>query len=243
MRETLLRSAGAGATDVAAEAIEAWAARRLTTYDDAERSLCFGRLDLEGAEDPLYVGRRWVDDDEGVVVVNWQAPAARPFYTATPAQPHGVTSPPALPYPRAHDHGNQRRGARRLPRGRGAWWTTSCSRSSSAPATRGCATSSRRSRPTSTASSRASRSRRSSSRVAPVPGRRPSVCTARPTSLFAHRASLRRILVVGPNPTFMDYVSHVLPSLGEDSVEQRAVDELVEGVAVTLSGRRRTSSA
>ena len=27
--------------------------------------------------------------------------------------------------------------------------------------------------------------------------------------LFAHRASLRRILVVGPNPTFMDYVSHV----------------------------------
>jgi len=91
MREVLVRSAGAGATDVAAEAIEAWATRRLRTYEDADRALCFGRLDIEGGEEPLYVGRRWVDDDDGVVVVNWQAPAARPFYTATPADPHGVT--------------------------------------------------------------------------------------------------------------------------------------------------------
>jgi DNA helicase IV len=37
------------------------------------------------------------------------------------------------------------------------------------------------------------------------------------------------VLVVGPNPTFMEYVSHVLPALGEDSVEQRAVAELVDG--------------
>ena len=57
--------------------------RRLATYDDAERSLCFGGSTSSG-DAPLYVGRRWVDDDEGVVVVNWQAPAARPFYTATP---------------------------------------------------------------------------------------------------------------------------------------------------------------
>nr|MBA2423780.1 hypothetical protein [Actinomycetota bacterium] len=83
MREVLVRSAGAGATDVAAEAIEAWATRRLRTYEDADRALCFGRLDTEGGEDPLYIGGRWVDDDDGVVVGNWQAPAARPFYTAT----------------------------------------------------------------------------------------------------------------------------------------------------------------
>ena len=41
------------------------------------------------------------------------------------------------------------------------------------------------------------------------------------------------MLVVGPNPAFMEYVSHVLPTLGEDSVDQRAVAELVEGVEVT----------
>src|SRR5919199_759719 len=40
----------------------------------------------------VYVGRRWVHDDaQNPVVVNWQAPAARPFYTATPADPQRVT--------------------------------------------------------------------------------------------------------------------------------------------------------
>ena len=54
--------------------------------------LCFGRIDVETMRDPLYVGRRWVHDDgHDVLVVNWQAPAARPFYTATPVAPHGVT--------------------------------------------------------------------------------------------------------------------------------------------------------
>src|SRR5204863_82406 len=51
--------------------------------------------------------------------------------------------------------------------------------------------------------------------------------------LYAHRDQLRRVLVVGPNPGFMEYVSHVLPTLGEDSVDQRAVAELVDGVEVT----------
>jgi DNA helicase IV len=41
------------------------------------------------------------------------------------------------------------------------------------------------------------------------------------------------VLVVGPNPAFMEYVSHVLPTLGEDSVDQRAVPELVPGVELT----------
>ena len=40
------------------------------------------------------------------------------------------------------------------------------------------------------------------------------------------------MLVVGPNPTFMDYVSHVLPTLGEEAVEQRAVTELLDGIEV-----------
>src|SRR5437868_12711999 len=50
--------------------------------------------------------------------------------------------------------------------------------------------------------------------------------------LYTHREQLRRVLVVGPNPTFMEYVSQVLPTLGEEAVEQRAVTELVDGVAV-----------
>ena len=49
--------------------------------------------------------------------------------------------------------------------------------------------------------------------------------------LYTYRDRLERsgVLVVGPNPVFMDYISHVLPMLGEERVEQRAVDELVPG--------------
>jgi DNA helicase IV len=50
--------------------------------------------------------------------------------------------------------------------------------------------------------------------------------------LYTYRRQLERggVLVVGPNPVFMDYVSHVLPMLGEERVEHRAVDELVDGI-------------
>src|SRR5919206_276095 len=92
MRATLEGAQDRMATEFAALAIEAWMKRRQKTFLDAERGLCFGRLTLDELARPLYVGRRWVHDDERqVLVVNWQAPAARPFYTATPTDPHGVT--------------------------------------------------------------------------------------------------------------------------------------------------------
>ena len=92
-----MRAVVAGAGDrvdgeVAQAAMDAWAAKRLRTFEDAEQGLCFGRLDFEEGLRPLYIGRRWVHDEEHrQLVVNWQAPAARPFYTATPIDPHGVT--------------------------------------------------------------------------------------------------------------------------------------------------------
>jgi DNA helicase IV len=53
--------------------------------------------------------------------------------------------------------------------------------------------------------------------------------------LYTYRSELERsgVLVVGPNPVFMDYISHVLPMLGEERVEQRAVDELVADTEAT----------
>src|SRR5438045_8254847 len=92
MRETIAGAADRVHGEVAQAAMDAWAARRLRTFEDAERGLCFGRLDFETLARPLYIGRRWVhDEDQQQLVVNWQAPAARPFYTATPHDPHGVT--------------------------------------------------------------------------------------------------------------------------------------------------------
>ncbi len=47
--------------------------------------------------------------------------------------------------------------------------------------------------------------------------------------LYEHRALLSRegVLVVGPNPVFLRYISQVLPSLGETSATQTTVDGLL----------------
>ena len=235
MREALLRAAGAGATEVAAEAIETWATGRLRTFEDAERGLCFGRIDAEGTADTLYVGRRWVHDDaRRALVVNWQAPAARPFYTATPAAPHGVTlrrrfrtrgrtlldiSDEALDGSLADAGGVDDFLLEELERARDARMRDIV------------------------ATIQADQYRLIAREPEPPlviqggPGTGKTAVGLHRASflLYAHRTELRRILVVGPNPAFMEYVSHVLPALGEDSVDQRAVPELVEGVEITRS--------
>jgi DNA helicase IV len=234
MREAVERSPSAGAGEVAQEALEAWASRRLVTFADAERGLCFGRIDVETIRDPLYVGRRWVHDDHhDVLVVNWQAPAARPFYTATPVATHGVTlrrrfrtegrrlvdiSDEAL-------DGSLEDGAgvvddfllEELERSRDAHMRDIV------------------------ATIQADQYRLIAREPAPPlvvqggPGTGKTAVGLHRASylLYTHREELRRILVVGPNPTFMDYVSHVLPILGEENVDQRAVTELVDGAEVS----------
>ena len=56
-----------------------------------ESGLCFGRLDLAG-EERRYVGRIGIFDEGEYepLLVDWRAPAARPFYLATAAAPNGV---------------------------------------------------------------------------------------------------------------------------------------------------------
>ncbi|HTS72485.1 MAG TPA: UvrD-helicase domain-containing protein [Gaiellaceae bacterium] len=233
MREALLRAAGAGATDVAQQAIEDWATGRLRTYEDAERGLCFGRIDSEESADPLYVGRRWIHDDaRRALVVNWQAPAARPFYTATPAAPHGVT-------------------LRRHFRTKGRTLTGISDEALDGSLADAAAVDDFLLEELDRA-----RDARMRDIVATIQADQyhliardpepPLVIQGGPGTgktavglhrasflLYAHRERLRRVLVVGPNPAFMEYVSHVLPTLGEDSVDQRAVAELVDGVEVT----------
>jgi DNA helicase IV len=232
MRKTLEGAQDRMATEFAALAIEAWIKRRQKTFVDAERGLCFGRLSLDELARPLYVGRRWVHDDEqDVLVVNWQAPAARPFYTATPADPQRVIQ-------------------RRRYRTEGRRIVDISDESLDGTAVEGASVSDflleeleRR------------REGRMRDIVATIQSDQYRLITAEPTGalvvqggpgtgktavglhraswlLYTHRERLRRVLVVGPNPTFMEYVSHVLPALGEEAVEQRAVSELVDGIDV-----------
>ena len=234
MRETLIRTAEAGATEISAEAIERWATGRLRGFADAERGLCFGRIDSEEAADPIYVGRRWVhDDDRSALIVNWQTPAARPFYTATPSEPHGLT-------------------LRRRFRTKGRELTgisdeaLDGSLADAASAVDDFLLE----------ELERHRDARMRDIVATIQADQYHLIAREPEPpliiqggpgtgktavglhrasflLFSHRSELRRVLVVGPNPAFMEYVSNVLPTLGEDSVEQRAVSELVEGAEIT----------
>jgi DNA helicase IV len=232
MRVSVERAADASDNEVAALALEAWARRRMKTFEDAERGLVFGRLTLDASPRPLYIGRRWVHDDgHEVLVANWQAPAARPFYTATPAAPHGVVQ-------------------RRRFRTAGRRVVDISDESLDGSTVEGASVSDflleeleRR------------REGRMRDIVATIQSDQYRLITADPEGalvvqggpgtgktavglhraswlLYTHREQLRRVLVVGPNPTFMDYVSHVLPALGEEAVEQRAVSELLDGIEV-----------
>lgn len=100
------------------DVIEGQVARRLCSLEIGDRSLCFGRLDMEAALDgeagsdgrsdadggqdadtdaesdspaTYYVGRVGVwDTQHNPVVVDWRAPISAPFYRATGRDPQGV---------------------------------------------------------------------------------------------------------------------------------------------------------
>jgi len=234
MRTTLEGVQDRAATEFAALAMEAWLKRRRRTFQDAERGLCFGRLTLAQAKGgglrPLYIGRRWVHDDaHEALVVNWQAPAARPFYTATPSEPRGVKQ-----------RGRFRTEGRRL--------LDISDEALDGSVYEGATVSDflleeleRR------------REGRMRDIVATIQSDQYRLITAEPDGalvvqggpgtgktavglhraswlLYTHREQLRRVLVVGPNPMFMDYVSQVLPALGEEAVEQRALAEMLDGI-------------
>jgi DNA helicase IV len=232
-----MRAAVAGAADhvdgeIAQAAMDAWAARRLRTFEDAERGLCFGRLDFETILKPLYIGRRFVHDEaQRQLVVNWQAPAARAFYTATPQDPHGLT-------------------LRRRFRSEGRRLLDIADETLDGTVVDGATVDD-------FLLEELERDRDQHMRdiVATIQADQYRLITRDPdgvlviqggpgtgkTAVGLHRASWlvytlgerlqrRGVLVVGPNRTFMEYVSHVLPALGEDMVEQRAVSELVDGI-------------
>jgi DNA helicase IV len=235
MRDVVARAGDAADGEVAQAALDAWSSRRLATFEDAERGLLFGRLDFESVERPLYVGRRWVHgEQQEQVVVNWQAPAARPFYTATPADPQRVT-------------------LRRRFRTKGRRLLDIADESLDGTTLDGAAVGDflleelERSRDAHMRDIVATIQGDQYRLITRDPGR-PLVIQGGPgtgkTAVGLHRASWllytfreqlsrARVLVVGPNRTFMEYVSHVLPALGENAVEQRAVADLVDGIAPT----------
>src|SRR5699024_158809 len=69
--------------------------RRRAQLGTVEEGLCFGRIDIAHPEEEnpeiRYVGRIGLRDTEHkTILVDWRAPAARPFYAATPGAPQDV---------------------------------------------------------------------------------------------------------------------------------------------------------
>ncbi len=218
------------ANEADAEAVRWQLQRRLASLDDDVAVLCFGRIDEESGE-RWYVGRRHIEDSDGTpVVVDWRAGVATPFYRATLADPFGLerrrrfvfsareladvfeedfSDPDSLagsggvPDPLLAELGRARTGQMR-----DIVATIQAEQDAIIRAPiESCLV------------------------VQGGPGTGKTAVGLHRAAflLYEHRARLARegVLVVGPNPVFLRYISQVLPSLGETSATQMTVDGLL----------------
>lgn len=216
-------------------------AQRLSQLWAAESGLCFGRLDLaDGTR--RYVGRLGLaDDDREPLLVDWRAPAAQPFYRATPFDPSGVVR-------------------RRHLRARGrevvaieddvldldALSDDDRARLSGEAALLASLNASRTGRMADiVATIQAEQDRVIRSELpgilvvqgGPGTGKTAVALHRAAYLLYSHRERLARrgVLVIGPNPTFLRYIEQVLPSLGETGVLLATTGELYPGVTATAA--------
>jgi DNA helicase IV len=224
-RLTGRRTAGIGVDEFADEAIERMRRERIRVYTEASGPLYFGRIDPSGGE-PLYIGRHVVVDAHNkVLVANWRAPAAEPFYAATAHDPRGVALRRRLDI-------EDRRVLGFVDEALEAGEADHLTEAIVEDITRQRVGEMRQIIATITPE------QYGMIREDPTPA---LVVQGGPgtgkTAVGLHRAAwllyanpaLARegVLIVGPNRTFIRYIGQVLPSLGEQSVEQREIDALI----------------
>jgi DNA helicase IV len=210
-------------------------AGQLARLEAAEDGLCFGRLDLLTGE-CRHIGRIGLHDEVGEgepLLVDWRAPAARAFYVATAGAPHGV---------RRRRHIATR--GRRITGVDDEVLDRKGLASASGLAGEGALL----------AALEATRTGRMRDIVGTLQAEQDAIIRSAhsgvlvvqggpgtgKTAVALHRAAYllythrhlaeRGVLVVGPNPTFLGYISQVLPGLGETNVLLRTVGELFPGV-------------
>lgn len=223
------------------------AARRLAVLDAEHEGLVFGRLDLRADEETRYIGRLGVrDDDYEPLVVDWRAPAAEPFYRATPTHPMGVIRRRVLRCRNdkvigLEDDLLDPEAETDLPvLGEGALM---------AALTRARGRTMRDI--VATIQSEQDEAIRAPYQgvtvIAGGPGTGKTVVALHRAAylLYSNRARLERggVLVVGPSRVFMNYIERVLPSLGEDSVTLRAVGQAATDVLGMSSDRMDRADA
>jgi len=217
---------------------------RIERFGAVEQGLCFGRLDLDdGAR--RYIGRigMFADTDEyEPVLLDWRAPAARPFYLATAATPEGV----------------RRRRHIRTRHREVVGLDDEVLDLAEAGRTGNGGTGGLTGEAALLAAVSASRTGRMTDIVRTIQAEQDQVIRADlegvlvvqggpgtgKTAVALHRAayllythrqilSTRGVLLVGPNATFLRYISQVLPTLAESGVLLRTVGELFPGITAT----------
>src|ERR1700733_7446821 len=219
-------------------------ARRLAQLNAVEHGLCFGRTDgyprkAQHGEEPatLYIGRIGLRDDEHEpLLIDWRAPAARPFYAATPKDSDGLIR-------RRHIYTRHRTvtgvddevfDLDRLPVSERQTLSGEAMLIASVTAGR----TGRMTDVVATIQAEQDRVIRAALQGVLVvqggPGTGKTVAALHRAAylLYTHRQTLERrgVLVIGPNTTFLRYISQVLPSLGETDVVLSSVAELFPGV-------------
>ena len=243
---------GAGGTFAARverEVSAAELARRLAQLNGVERGLCFGRMD-DTDRRTFYIGRIGLHDEEyEPVLIDWRAPAARPFYAATPNDPAGLLRRRHL-YTRGRtvvglddevfDLDRMTEADRRGLAGEAMLL-----------ATVGRGRTGRMSDVVATIQAEQDRVIRSALAGVVVvqggPGTGKTVAALHRAAylLYTHRKTLERrgVLIIGPNATFLRYISQVLPSLGETDVVMSSLGELFPGVAATAEDEAEAATA
>ncbi|WP_314174918.1 HelD family protein [Streptomyces winkii] len=225
-------------TDVAANWVNAEAlragldARIRSLADLAHTPLFFGRLDYVPARS-FYIGRRHVHDAEGdPMVIDWRAPVSRPFYRASKKDPQDVALRRRFGYVRGEltayedehltDPGEAETASKLLQ--------AEIERPRVGPMRDIVATI----QPEQDEIVRAGIEGSLCVQGAPGTGKTAVGLHRVAYLLYSHRERLSRAgtLVVGPNSSFLHYIEQVLPALGEMSVRQATVADLVAHVPV-----------
>ncbi|WP_236570012.1 HelD family protein, partial [Streptomyces mexicanus] len=211
--------------------------------DLSDTPLFFGRLDYlhapgadraEGAEgEQFYIGRRHVHDGDGdPMVIDWRAPVSQPFYQASKKNPmdialrrrFGYTGGELTAYEDEHlsDPAEADTTSKLLQR--------EIERPRVGPMRDIVATI----QPEQDEIVRSGLSGTVCVQGGPGTGKTAVGLHRVAYLLYAHRERLARTgtLVIGPNRSFLRYIEQVLPALGELTVQQATVDDLVARVEV-----------
>ncbi|WP_309222776.1 UvrD-helicase domain-containing protein [Micromonospora sp. CP22] len=231
-------SAGPSTGLVERDAMVLRAATRLSDLDGQEEGLVFGRLDFDDG-DTYRVGRLGVrDENREPLVVDWRAPAAAPFYRATPGEPLGVLRRRIITCagPRVVGVDDEVLSSGDVDGVVGEGALLASLTRARGPHMRDIV----------------STIQREQDEAIRAPATGVTVITGGPgtgkTQVALHRAAYLlytdrgkfadgRVLVVGPSTVFTEYIGKVLPGLGEDSVHLRAIGELYDGVVATRRDR------